>query len=323
VTNKRELVAAKIESQFTRAIRYVEAVGARAVVPSAGPPCFLDPDLFGLNRITGDELSIFPDATEFERRLRAAGIDTARLVTPGGTITSSPMHLDVVNPPGAMRAYDHKASYLHEYQADWMPWLEGMKASWPHPSPGLLLEIKSWWEPLLAKAPTLRAAVGANVVLRAGDLAILIDFPSGEVRQHQGEPFAFSFDVPRTLLEKVVVERAVDWSNSLFLSCRFRAWRAGEFNEFLFNCLKSLSDERIVRAEAEARTKVSAPTNGEVIELQGYVLERWCPHRKADLLVFGEVCDGVLTCTLHGWQFDLESGKCLTARERSLRVRRS
>ncbi|MGZ4770734.1 MAG: MBL fold metallo-hydrolase, partial [Ilumatobacteraceae bacterium] len=61
----RELVDAKVTSQFARAMRYVEAIGARAVVPSAGPPAFLDPELFRFNVITGDELSIFPDQLSF------------------------------------------------------------------------------------------------------------------------------------------------------------------------------------------------------------------------------------------------------------------
>ena len=45
------LVGAKVDSQLARAMRYVESVEARAVVPSAGPPCFLDPDLFHLNLV--------------------------------------------------------------------------------------------------------------------------------------------------------------------------------------------------------------------------------------------------------------------------------
>jgi UDP-MurNAc hydroxylase len=65
----RTQVAAKVDSQYTRAMRYVEAIDARAVVPSAGPPCFLDPALFGFNVIDGDELSIFPDQREFMDRL--------------------------------------------------------------------------------------------------------------------------------------------------------------------------------------------------------------------------------------------------------------
>ena len=38
------------------------------------------------------------------------------------------------------------------------------------PTPDLLRTLQAWWEPLLAMAPTLRAGVGANCLLRAGDL---------------------------------------------------------------------------------------------------------------------------------------------------------
>ena len=56
---KRRLCDAKVDSQFTRAMKYVEAIDARAIVPSAGPPAFLDPDLWHLNVIRGDEMSSF------------------------------------------------------------------------------------------------------------------------------------------------------------------------------------------------------------------------------------------------------------------------
>jgi UDP-MurNAc hydroxylase len=153
---------------------------------------------------------------------------------------------------------------------------------------------------------------------------VLIDFPGGTVRPYAGEPYSFSFDLPRPLVETVVAQRAVDWSNSLFLSLRFRAWRAGDFNEYLYNFFKSLSSERIARAEGEAAVKrLSSDTPLEEIELCGYVMERYCPHRRADLSIFGEIDGGVLTCALHGWQFDVETGRCLTADDRRLRVRRA
>ena len=49
------------------------------------------------------------------------------------------------------------------------------------------------------------------------------------------------------------------------------------------------------------------------IELDGWVVQRRCPHRNADLSVFGEVRECELVCTLHGWRFDLETGRCLTS----------
>ena len=53
------------------------------------------------------------------------------------------------------------------------------------------------------------------------------------------------------------------------------------------------------------------------------LLDRHCPHRQADLSVFGEIEGDVLVCTLHGWRFDLTTGACLTAADRHLRVRRA
>ena len=159
--------------------------------------------------------------------------------------------------------------------------------------------------------------------MRFGDLSIVIDFTDAEVREYAGEPYDFRFDIQRELVETVVAARAVDWSNALFLSCRFRAWRAGAFNEYLYNFYKSLSVERMRRAEAEARRKLDPPDASEEIELGGYIMERACPHRQADLSVFGEIEDGVLICTLHGWRFDLTTGECLTATDRRLRVRRA
>ena len=172
-------------------------------------------------------------------------------------------------------------------------------------------------------APTVREEIGAGCVLSAGDTDVYIDFPGGEVRAHAGEPYRYRFEIARPLVELVVAERAVDWSNSLFLSCRFRAWRDGEFNEWIYNFFKSLSTERMRRTEAEAIRRLHPPTEVEPdIELGDWVVQRRCPHRNADLAVFGEIEDCVLTCTLHGWRFDLETGRCLTAADHPLRVRR-
>ena len=57
----------------------------------------------------------------------------------------------------------------------------------------------------------------------------------------------------------------------------------------------------------------------EFFERDGWRIERWCPHRQADLSRFGEIADGVLTCSLHHWQFDLATGRCLTSDDRHLR----
>src|SRR5438874_11942025 len=106
-----------------------------------------------------------------------------------------------------------------------------------------------------------------------------------------------------------------DWVNELFLSCRFQAERDGPYNEYVYNFFKCLTPERLEYAEGyyEEQSPVA-----ELWECEGYLIQRRCPHLKADLTRFAQVEDGVLTCTMHGWQFELATGRCLTSDDRKL-----
>jgi nitrite reductase/ring-hydroxylating ferredoxin subunit len=46
-----------------------------------------------------------------------------------------------------------------------------------------------------------------------------------------------------------------------------------------------------------------------------YATENSCPHRGAPLSD-GTMCGHIVECGLHGWQFDVRSGECLTVPER-------
>ena len=94
------------------------------------------------------------------------------------------------------------------------------------------------------------------------------------------------------------------------------AWRVGGYNEYLYTFFKCLTDERIAYADgwfAEAHDDTSS------ITLDGWEIQRRCPHLKADLSKFGVVEGNTLTCNLHGWQWNLETGRCLTTRGHELR----
>ena len=326
---REELIAlarSKVESQFARSIRYVDALGARVVVPSAGPPCFLDEDLFSVNMIDGNELSIFPDQTEFITRLSRHGNNNAVMNIPGTAISVSPTQISVqhcVSDAEVQRPFVHKREYLLEYQADWATWLRDTKASWSVHNTNLVSELQAWWEPLLAMAPSLRGAIGGNCLVKTDGENILIDFPNGKITAYNNEPIKFRMEIARPLLEGVVKQKAVDWSNSLFLSCRFTAWRDGSYNEYLYNFFKSLSVERMRRAEQEVVRKNGAPDEvSNEIELGDYVMQRYCPHRKADLSEFGVIEGDHVVCTLHGWKFQLSDGACLNADDHKLSVRK-
>lgn len=320
-----QLGRAKRESQLRRAVRYARNVGARAVFPSAGPPAFLDPALYRFNDTDGDPASIFPDAHVFLARLHDEGLASGRLVTPGATVTIERDAIEVAHVDEA--PYANKRAHLERYAADWKPWLEAHRATWHPPRPGLLERLRDWWEPLLVEAPRTRVAIGGGALLRLtgeAPLDVFVDFLGAEVREWTGETYRYRFTIDRSLVETVVDRQVIDWSNGLFLSCRFAAWRDGPYNEYLYNFFKSLSPERMARAEAQAARDATGPGDGDEFRCDGWIVERWCPHRQADLTSFGEIHGDRLTCNMHGWTFDLETGTCLTApARRTLRARRA
>src|SRR5438128_359385 len=56
----------------------------------------------------------------------------------------------------------------------------------------------------------------------------------------------------------------------------------------------------------------------QVWESHGYRIQRRCPYRRADLTRFAQIEKGILTCAMHGWQFELATGRCLNSNNHRL-----
>ncbi|MDQ1644138.1 MAG: UDP-MurNAc hydroxylase [Cryptosporangiaceae bacterium] len=324
LTEKAKLVfgTQKRARQFDRTLRYIDDLKASYVFGIAGPPCFLDDDLWHLNDIFGDEGNIFPDQAAFERYLAGEGRDNHRLLIPGSTADLAAEGCPVTHPADPELIFGRKEEYLREYQARKLPALEAEKASWPHPEIDILGALKPWFEGLLADANRMADGVGGPVRFTAadperGDVDLVIDFPNRELRGYGGEKVRYAFRTERRLIEHLIAIGEGDWVNSLFLSCRFSASRVGPYNEYVYTFFKCLSEERIQYAEG---WYAEQNTDAEDTTLDGWVVQRRCPHLKADLSKFGTIDDGVLTCQMHGWKWRLDDGKCLTSVGHDLRA---
>ena len=47
-----------------------------------------------------------------------------------------------------------------------------------------------------------------------------------------------------------------------------------------------------------------------------YAVRNICPHQQFRKLHEGEICDGAVTCPMHGWTFDLATGIARTGQGR-------
>jgi UDP-MurNAc hydroxylase len=314
-TAKQEFAARKRKGQFERALRYIDAVEARHVFPTAGPPCFLDDDLFDLNGNGPNGESIFTDQQEFLTELAQARPGTsAHLLLPGTVAEPAGAKCGLTHrhaPEEIARMFGDKRAYLRDYARRQQPALAAERASRAAAlSPtSLLAELKQWWEPLLQRANRICAGVGGPVRLNVDDIALVIDFPGREVRAWDGENCRYTLSTTGDLIATNIARHEIDWSNSLLLSLRFSASRVGPYNEFVYVFFKCLSIERIDYVE---NYYDSQDDDGEDVLVDGWRVQRRCPHLRADLGRFGHVEGDTLTCTLHGWRYDLPTGRCLT-----------
>ncbi len=276
---------------------------------------------------------------------------------PGRVGELRPGSFEVRHPVGdaeLRRIFDEREAYLREYQARVRPLLDAEHARWLGPLAGageqagpeadetertgesagpldLVAELRAWFEPLMGFGELTCSGIGAAVLLDlrgpqgltpvpAGQPpGIVLDFVDQLVRPWDGvELPRYVFRIDRPLIEVLVREHEVDWVNSLFLSMRFRAARKGPYNEYVYTWFKCLDLERLQYAEGFYAEKAKA--EGSFV-LDGWEVQRRCPHMKADLTRFATIEDGVLTCSLHGWQYELETGRCLTSEGHEITAR--
>jgi UDP-MurNAc hydroxylase len=315
---KAALGRKKRENQMARALRYAEQLGATYIFPSAGPPCFLDDDLFHFNDFDRDPTNIFPDQTVFLEYLAEHGFEGGRGLIPGSTATITPgaCTLEHPVPEHEMQAiFTDKRAYVEAYKAREEDGIRAAKAAWPRGQVDITAALRDWFEPLLEQADMTCVGVNGRLLLDWGDGATVIDFQSRRVYESAGEEWEYRIGVDRALVESCILNGYEDWINQLFLSCRFEAERKGPFNEYVYNFFKTLTQERVQYAEGYYAEQFH---DEQMWECGDYLVQRRCPHLKADLTRFGVVEDGILTCTLHGWQFELATGRCLTSDDRRL-----
>ncbi len=312
----------KRQRGMDRARSYIEQVGATWVVPSAGPPVFLDDELRYLNDDRGDEGNIFPDQMVFLEQMSIHGNAGGVLMIPGSVADVRGAELELSHPVDPDEIYGDKAGYIEKMAQRLAPVLEREKATWAASGDEPLLpQLKELFEPIMAASDLICDGIGYPVGLVLGEETFVLDFPKRSVREPiEGEGrYRYGFRMDPQLVRTVLRDHEPDWVNTIFLSTRFQAWRIGGYNEFLYTFFKCLTDERIAYADgwfSEAHDDSSS------CELDGWEVQRRCPHLKADLSKFGVVEGTTLTCNLHGWQWDLESGRCKTSKGHELRSRR-
>ncbi len=324
--SKQNFARLKRDAQNKRAMYYIEKVDAEHVFPMAGPPMFLREELFRYNGTGLEDDSIFTDQREFLAHMAEERPDQkGHLFLPGTQVDVDHRNVTITQTlytdAEIERVFGDKWAYLAEQQGSRQDVIAAEEASRADilPPEEMLAALKEWWEPLLRRARTIRNGVGGVVRFRIGDLDMVVDFPKAKLREYAGEDCIYWYTIPPDLVSTNIRDHEIDWSNSIFLSMQFAVGRSGKFNEFLTTFLKCLSRDRIEYVE---NWYAEQSDQTEDVQLEDWVVQRRCPHLRADLTKTGKIEDGVLTCSLHDWKWDLASGRCLTTTGHPMRSSR-
>jgi UDP-MurNAc hydroxylase len=288
---------------------------------------FLRDDLFDFNGIGRDGESIFTDQKQFLAHMKELAPQyDGQLFVPGTVVTVAGGEVateqSLYTDAEIAHIFDEKWDYLEEQRASRQQEIVDEISSRAEvlPAEEILAAIKEWWEPLLKKSRTIRLGVGGNVRFRIGDLDMVVDFPRAKVREYAGEECIYWYTIPADLVSTNIRDHEIDWSNSIFLSMQFSVGRSGKFNEFLTTFLKCLSVDRIEYVENWYQEQTDQTEDAEIGD---WVVQRRCPHLRADLTKTGKVDeDGVLTCSMHDWKWDLKTGRCLSTSGHPIRSSR-
>jgi L-ascorbate metabolism protein UlaG (beta-lactamase superfamily)/nitrite reductase/ring-hydroxylating ferredoxin subunit len=316
--------------KFKAVTRLVRQVQPRLVMPYAGPPCFLDDDLFDLNsglRPGG----IFPDQGEAlawlaDRLPEQPGV----CLLPGDRVdlaslevTRDPQWQDFSLDAGPAA----RRRYLTEYAERRRAAIDAVWTANPPAALGLAERFKAHFESLGTLSEYFLARIGMTVRFE-------VEGPNGGVWDAHIGPDQVRVDLNggdchadyRLILDgrwlDGVVSGRTRWEE-LLLSLRFTARRQpDQYNDYLVGLLKH-ADRAALRAVEEFEAArdpeetIEITANGETIQIS-----RFCPHAGEDLAETGVVVNGVLRCLGHNFEFDLSTGDCLNARADSLRIKR-
>jgi nitrite reductase/ring-hydroxylating ferredoxin subunit len=321
----RTISAQKRRAKLLAVQSLLRATAPKMAIPFAGPPCFLDPSLAGLNRWLSPP-GIFPTqdqtAAWLRERLPRQGVAT---LLPGDIF--SPASLLTIEDP---RWQHFSFSRLREYLRDYAPMraeaLSRLYTTFRPPDDTLgdrfaehfarLGELSTYF--LRQIDMTVRFEVegpaGGRWDVRLGPDRVRVDL-SGRAHDVQ-----YRFRLASRWLAPVI-EGLVGWED-LLLSFRFSAWRDPDvYNDYLVGFLKHADRDafRAVEAydagrDAEARILVQG-------EHGDYEVNRYCPHAGEDLSENGIVVGNSIRCLGHNYEFDLETGECRNGRCAALSTR--
>jgi UDP-MurNAc hydroxylase len=303
----------KMFSKFEAVAQAIQVLEPSIYLPSAGPPCFLDPDLLYLNF---EPVNIFPRAPrliEYLKRRLPASTTLCPDLQPGDAVDVGTS--DVLQAGGGRFDETQHEAYVRCYAAEYRDYFDDLKESCHRESPSVVLgRLRAAMQSKLA-AFQLRARMHTSLyfgLLDAPGCMLEINFEHGTVERVPSVPGPkhYSIAAPAWQVQRVL-DGHITWED-FSLTFRARLEREPDLYQTILQGFLILESEdldwfcsRMLDLE-QRRERIVVEADG-----RRYSITRFCPHQGADLAEGRCGPPGSWVCPRHGWQFDLErDGNC-------------
>jgi UDP-MurNAc hydroxylase len=307
----------KMTSKFEATAQAIEIVNPKLYLPSAGPPCFLDPALFHINF---EPSTIFPRAPKLlaylKERLQESCAVYAPEIMPGDTIDVSKG--DFVYKAPERVSENGFEEYMKSYAAKYAGLFENHRHT--HSQKRLnhifsclrrALEDKLTWF-------TSNDRLDRSLYLQfqdAPDKILHVNFKAHKVEEVSEIPSSnyYLLTSPSWQIARVV-DGELTWED-FALTFRMRLSREPDVYETLIQGFLILEPEDLTYFCANL-SKLKSNTERIVVRAgtRRYYVDRFCPHQAAELSQGWIEDNRYLVCSRHRWRFDLHNrGLCETS----------
>jgi UDP-MurNAc hydroxylase len=304
----------KVASKFETVARAIEMVKPRVYLPSAGPPCFLDPTLMHLNF---ERLNVFPRAAKFLSYLDTRLDQTttqALSMAPGAVldVDSAQIVRDGTERPTEENLGEYLSSYAEPYASRFAKW-QGESSE--QKLCALLERLRDALEHKLS-ALTLNERVNVPLYFGFTDASsymVRVDFSRRIVEPVTGisDQDYYSLAAPSWQVARIL-DAEITWED-FALTFRMRLNRSPDVYQTLIQGFLLMEPEDMNWLCARLQ-EIEQRRKRTVVEAGGtrYSIDRYCPHGGADLSQGWSEQGRFWVCPRHRWQFALDkAGQCV------------
>ena len=306
---------AKAAGKFGAIARAIDVLQPSIFLASAGPACFLDPELLALNGRPGNIFRQPPELLAYLAPVLGRNKTEGPLLMPGDVIDA--VTSNIVAPAPDRLDYDDLPSYIATYAATYADFFAARRAE------QRCVDRAATWSSLKEELErklallTLRERIKLPLYFGSideSDGTLRVDFTRGvvEFARAPAESEYYRIDSPSWQIRKVL-DGTLTWEQ-FGLTFRVRLQRVPDLYQPLIHAFMTMGAGDLVRfcrmiVELESREeRISIDTPDGT-----YSVARWCPHNGADLAAATIEGTCFLVCPRHKWRFDLSlKGVCTT-----------